>query len=373
MGLFGSSATTTSTTTVNSRILRALEHARDHRVTGRILVTDLEADQAAAIFTFEGEVYAVALDGYEPRVSARLASGARVTPEQRAALEATHDAGGPARSGALAVAQGWVTAEVLAAVHQEFVVAAFGAVVCREHVRVHAEDGVTTEVVCALPLPLDALVATVEPRATRRAADERQITPDDLGSAIVGRTSLQPPGALALPEVGALLDALDGVHPVDVVAGDLGFTRAEVAHLLAALVASGSVAVVGQATAAGRWTVPEQFGDRSVVPGGASATPAPVAAEVAPEPELPPEPILDVEPELPPEPILDAEPELPSEPELRTEPDPAPAPGPESSSSEPPIGDFATAALRAELAAAEHWAAELRARLEREQQRRPES
>lgn len=370
MGLFGSRAASTATSTVNGRILRALEHARDRRMTGRILVSDTELDHTAEIFTFEGDVYAATISGFDPWVSARLAAGGRLSAEQCSALDATPDAGGPSRSGALAVAQDWVTPEVLASVHQEFTVATFGAVVCAEHARVHTDEGVTTDRLCATPLPLDALLATIEPRATRLAADEAAVTGDAFASAVVQRTSVQPPAALALPEIGALLEVLDGTRPVDVVAASLGFTRAEIAHLLAALTASGTVVAVGQAADADRWLVPEQFGRRRFQPRVAVevSPPEPVAlaeptalAEPA-EPAEPPEPVMPPEPDLPPGPDLPPEPEFP--PEAAAEPASAP-------DDEPPPDDFATAALRAELAAAEHWAAELRARLE--QQRRHES
>lgn len=289
--------------TLNPDIVDALERAATAALTGVIEVSDRAHKADARVYLYEGGVYAVDLDGYEPPVAARLDAAGRfddLDPDERSMLGALPDP--DAMAGAVAVERGWIPADALAQVHQEFVLAAAGAVLTLTRVRCRSRAGETTDRVCTLPLPVGSLVETVRLR-TRRLADTWAMI--DVvhapGRGVLRRTDQTLQGAFSVGEIGLLAAELDGVRPLDVAASALGLTRAEAVYLASLLLNAGIAAVepdADPAPASGLLLVPEEFGSRSAprvsrtVPPAARPTPPPgvTAASPAPADPAPPEP-----------------------------------------------------------------------------------
>jgi hypothetical protein len=290
---------------VNADIVDALERAAASALTGVIEVADRAHKAEARIYLYEGGVYAVDLDGYQPPVAARLDAAGRfddLDPDERAMLAVLPDP--DATAGPMAVERGWIPADALAQVHQEFVLAAAGAALTLGRVRCRTRAGETTDRVCTLPLPVVSLVETVRLR-TRRLVDTWAMI--DVGHApgrgVLRRTDQVLQGAFSVGEIGLLAAELDGERPLDVAASALGLTRAEAVYLASLLLNAGIAALEPDAEPApptGALLVPEEFGSRAAPrtarPGPSRPSdPAPVTAPatVAPPPvatAMPPAP-----------------------------------------------------------------------------------
>ena len=325
-----------------------LGNAQSRRVTGCVEV-DVHGTVGARVFLFEGAVYSVQAPAFTPDVGRRLLAAAAVSAEQWRALAA---AGPGSDAGRIAVAEGWVAPAAVNTVHQEFLLALLGAVLDLPGTAGRVVGGEVTAQACAAPIGLDVALQSVAARRERMADDWLHI-PSTAGPAqtVLGPTGVPLPAALGLPEFTVFLESCDGSRTVDEAAALGGFTRAEAVHLSAILVSSGCLHVLGRTAAeddAGACLVPEALSAERLV--------------ARPRREEPPQPVVAPAPEAEfqaavPEAVAFAE-----EPPVQ----PAAVPGVEAAA----VDDFDIAALEGELAAAEHWADEVRERLARARERR---
>jgi hypothetical protein len=245
-----------------ARFPQGLMGHAEHAASGILVVRDRRTASHARLALYRGGTYAVELEGFDPDPLARLVTAGVIDAETAKELEAL------ARPEVEAVRRGLVTADALAAVHQELLLAAWGAVVAAEVDEEEWQPERTMDTGCTVPLPVADVLATIELRAQRQAATWAAVS----GSAGPESAVLPPvvPGASlpsSLPEMRAVAGALDGRSTVDQVAGRLGLTRAEGVHLAAALVGAGLTRWEGQrGEGTGRLVVPEEFGQRGIVP-----------------------------------------------------------------------------------------------------------
>lgn len=344
---------------VNEHVVRQLRTCADKRQTGAVVVTDQPTGQHARLFCFEGGLYAAQLTGYPTPVLARLTAAGSLDPVHVRQIESIDPAG--EHAGSIAIDQGWADPIAIGTTHQEFLLAALGAVLMTPSTKVRMESGETTALACTTPVPIADALASTAVRRDRLASDWAElmlvVSGDALGiveaepaTLVLGLTGGSLPTNLTLPEFTAVLAACDGQRSIDEVAWECGFTRAEAVHLVRILVARGVLAAVSNAgvvTEPWHLRVPEEFPVRV-----AAAPPAPLPEMVpAEEPEVldVPEPVSVVETFVVAEPVVEP-------PLLVEEPvEPAVEPSPKSA--------FDIAALRAELASAERWVDEIRRRL----------
>lgn len=250
-----------SPATLDAHTVHSLERARDQRSTGALRVEDPVTKGVARIFVFEGHPYSVQISGYTPQIAARLAASGALTADQVA------EAGNGPRAGQWAVAQGWITAEQLGAVHQELMIASFGAAVSVPRSHLHFEDDVVTDLGCTVPVSLEPLVESVPVRSDRLSSTWSTLTVSgEPSSAVFLPTGTPLPQAVDRAEFRALLAALGPDVGLDAAAWRAGFTRAEAVHLTGILVAAHVVALDAEQDEppVDRLLVPEQFGHRPV-------------------------------------------------------------------------------------------------------------
>jgi hypothetical protein len=194
----------------------------------------------------------------------------------------------------VAVEQSWLTADALAGLHQEYLVAGLGAVTVLAKVKIRLRKGESTKDFCTMPLPVEPLFDALRMRAGRLAAGWAAITAEGTPSTVALESrQVAPPADMTLPEFTSLTAAVDGRTSLDEVAYGLGLTRAEAVHMSMLLVRAGVLHV--SATPAilrrsDRLLVPEAFGQ--YVPGPAAAA-AVVAAGLEPEPVPAPAPAVE--------------------------------------------------------------------------------
>ena len=306
---------------------RALEHeltsVAAKSFTGVIEATDHATGALARLYLFEGGLYAVTLDGYTPRLAARLLSSGCLDDAQYTEMAATL---GPAKldrgAGAFVVGRDWVDADRLATFHQEYLLAALGALTSRPRVKTHSAKGETTADFCTLPLPVDPLFDTLRMRAGRLASGLGALPftadPTTMG---LERTQIAIPSDMTLREFAAMAEAVDDRSSMLAAAWALGFTMAEAVHVSMLLERAG-VLRVSALPSAPSWSptslpVPEVFG---VAESGAAEGVAEIALAAAiAEPDTEPEPELQPEPEPVLEAVLEVEPS--QEPELEPMPE----------------------------------------------------
>jgi hypothetical protein len=146
---------------LNAQLLKDIDGSVERGFTGALEVTEKATGGRAHIYFFEGGLYAIALDGYVPNVTARLEASGVLDEGRRDYLS------GVSTPGAVAVRQEWLTVDALATVHQEYLLAALGAVLVCEKVKVHARKGEEADAFCTLPLPVAPLLESVKVRAQR--------------------------------------------------------------------------------------------------------------------------------------------------------------------------------------------------------------
>lgn len=317
---------------LNDALVSELQAMARKKVTGALEVIDKAHGGTARLYLYEGGLYSVRLDGYEPRVGARLVASGAITVDALDRLGEVDDAG----SGVRAVRAGLLEAETLATVHQEYVLASLGAVLALTKAKAKVRKGDVTDELCTLPLPVEPIFDVVARRAERTGSTWAALDGGTLPATLVLRhTSTALPSSMRLLELAALSEAADGTSGLDTLAARTGLTRAEAVHLAALLIGAGvlaPVAGVAPEGAGSRLAVPEAFGTVAAV---APVRPQPVpVAEPGPEPAPVPDPEaesdLDVDPD--PDPDLLSEPVPPphSSAEPVSVPEPAPVPTPPS-------------------------------------------
>lgn len=227
------------TSVKGSDVLRQLQHRGRRSWTGALRCRVPGMPLPASIYLYEGGVYALDLPWYRPRVIARLISAGIVDATRQAILDSTvgrdADHGEAAR---FCVAQGWLSAERLGAIHSEFTLAGLGAIQDLD-LDISAEDGAVTGQFCMLPVAYADLESALEVRAERNGSAWAFTQPP--AATVVARAMPAVVPDHQMPEVLACLDALDHPMGLDVLAGRCGFTRAEAAFIVAALAVQGVV------------------------------------------------------------------------------------------------------------------------------------
>lgn len=261
---------------LNRDVMKAMKHAAERGMTGSIAVTERAHGTTGHIYLYEGEVYSVLLDGYRPPVLQRLRSSDAI--DESVMKEAQE----------VAVFEEWLvehenlSAEDLGRVHQEISLAALSALVAAPRVKVKVHEGETTDRNCSVPLPVEALLTTLELRRSRELETCVRIgVMSQPGDVVLGSTGADVPGSGGLPEFGPFLDVVDGATSLDDVARACGYTRAEALHLARLLILQGSVRVTGSDSARRidhEWSVPEEFGTRPL-----AKPPTPVAVTPVPD------------------------------------------------------------------------------------------
>ncbi len=266
-------------------LVRAMEEIHLNSATGR-LTAQTGTGGRAHLYAFEGDLYAVELDGYQPPIDRRLHSGALLDSARLAELTADQPDSSPASRARLAVERGWVAVESLGSIHQEFVLAAFGSVVQASVVSTSFADGAATGEGCALPVAVDVLLEAVALRQARLGEDWARLrgvsaSPDE-GSArdcVLLATDAPLPLDCQLPEFAALVQACDGRKSLARAAFESGYTLAEAVHLARALSVRGILAVVeAPARVASELLVPEDFARLVTPPAALQSADSPVSA-----------------------------------------------------------------------------------------------
>ena len=320
---------------LNAHIVDELVGLAKKQATGCLEVVDKGTGQTAHLYVFDGGLYSVRIDGYEPHVGARLVASSAISPD------ALDRVGGPddAKTGVRIAQTGALDPTRLATVHQEYLLASLGAVLALKKVKTKVHKGQVTDALCTLPLPIDPLFDVLARRAERSASTSLD------GPAAAATLALQPtgttrPGALTLPEFAAMEAGADGATSIDEIARAFGFTRAEAVHLAALLIGADVVRAVPATTAGpGTLAVPEALGTKTAAaapvvepePEPQPIAEAVVAAVVVAEPEPEAESVIEPDPEPVTEPNVEPEVEPDVEPESEAEPvlEPEPAPEPE--------------------------------------------
>lgn len=207
---------------------------------GCLHVADGTGSRTGQIYYRNGEIYAVHVDGFMPRVGRRLVTGGSIKADVYADLlfAADNDEYAPS-IGFLAVQTGCVSQAVLDAVHVEILLSALGAIAQWDGLSTKWRRKSTTENFAVTPRPVAKFENAVAKRAARwnELWDQRApgMTPEQSFPAVVSDNR-----EVANEEL-AVLDAATGVRPLDEVAGECGLTRFETGHILSSLIDQGLV------------------------------------------------------------------------------------------------------------------------------------
>ena len=230
-------------------------------MTGSVEVHPRSLDHPVTLYFYDGRLYALHGEGCEPPVVRRLLATGVLDATSAERMLANAD-GVQAEVGKAAVRAGLLPVERLAALHQEFLLAAFGTLTAAGDMKATFHGNARTSAFCALPAPVDDILATVQARAARTAGAWQSVTGDPH---FQDRALLAGDGVIALtiPEADAIRAAVraEGAASIDSVAYAVGLTRAEAVHLVAQLVRGGEL-VIGEAVAPAAVTlVPEALLD----------------------------------------------------------------------------------------------------------------
>lgn len=251
---------------LNEHLVSRLTKLSGSGFCGSVEVVDRDSGSSAIIYLWDGGVYAVRLDGYEPDVATRLGVAGRLSDDTIARV---HERATGPDFGVAAVDDELLTVPALAAVHQEFLLAAVGQVLTRPHAKIHTHAGQFTAAYCTLPLAVQDLLDITHMRLERSVG-----TWEALGTSIApGRLVLRVPERhepvrTAMAEARAIAEAANGVRPLDEIAHALALTRAEALHIAALLVSQGVLSIdsrAGEPSASDALLVPEAFGEPSTL------------------------------------------------------------------------------------------------------------
>jgi hypothetical protein len=200
------------------------------------------------------------------------------------------------------VENGLVDVDSVGALHQEYLLAALGAVMELRKVKIKTHKGQTTASLCTMPLTMQALAQTLDLRYSRYVSTAAMLHPEgNPGSLVLEDAGADLPAEVNIPEIRVFRGKVAPGRTIDDIAGASGLTRAEAVHLAWLLVSTGVVSVLGHGTAGvdpHQWTVPEEFGSRTLEPmPERKPVAAPVAAP-APAPVAAAEPAFDEQPTI---------------------------------------------------------------------------
>ena len=280
-----------STRVVNKDVQAALMKAAKSSWSGSVEIVDRVHGCNAHVYFHEGGVYSVQADGFRANIAARLVTAGVITPAQ---ADHARTVDSPAT---WLVENGLVDVDSVGALHQEYLLAALGAVMELPKVKIKTHKGQTTATLCTMPLTMQALAQTLDLRHSRYVSTAAMLHPEgNPGSLVLEDAGADLPAEVNIPEIRVFRGKVAPGRTIDDIAGASGLTRAEAVHLAWLLVSTGVVSVLGHGTAGvdpHQWTVPEEFGSRALEPmPERKPVAAPVAAP-APAPVAAAEPAFD--------------------------------------------------------------------------------
>ncbi|MEL0282544.1 MAG: hypothetical protein VXA76_08500 [Actinomycetota bacterium] len=283
-----------STRVVNKDVHTALTKAAKSSWSGSVEIVDRAHGCTAHVYFHDGGVYSVQADGFRANIAARLVTAGVITPAQ---ADHARTVESPAT---WLVENGLVDVDSVGALHQEYLLAALGAVMELPKVKVKTHKGQTTATLCTMPLSMQALADTLDLRHSRYVSTAAMLHPEgNPGSLVLEDAGADLPAEVNIPEIRVFRGKVAPGRTIDDIAGASGLTRAEAVHLAWLLVSTGVVSVLGHGTAGvdpHQWTVPEEFGSRALEP---MPERKPVAAPVAaPAPVAAAEPAFDEQPTI---------------------------------------------------------------------------
>ncbi len=268
-----------STRVVNKDVHTALTKAAKSSWSGSVEIVDRAHGCTAHVYFHEGGVYSVQADGFRANIAARLVTAGVITPAQ---ADHARTVDSPAT---WLVENGLVDVDSVGALHQEYLLAALGAVMELPKVKIKTHKGQTTATLCTMPLSMQALADTLDLRHSRYVSTAAMLHPEgNPGSLVLEDAGADLPAEVNISEIRVFRGKVAPGRTIDDIAGASGLTRAEAVHLAWLLVSTGVVSVLGHGTAGvdpHQWTVPEEFGSRALEPMPERkpvAAPAPVAA-----------------------------------------------------------------------------------------------
>ncbi len=240
-------------------LVNILEQQQEARTTGRLA---LVAPAPASLYLYRGCVYSAKVEGWDPDVIARLQLAGRLSAEQAAhyRAEAPDDHAQQAR---LVVLDGTVPVEELNTIYLEYLLSAVEAL--RPYTPSGIVDATVTDIRCAIPVEVGPLRETLRVRAHRGESTWSAVGLTDP----IGRVTFSASGAditpeLDMPIVRGVLALLARPMSADEIAGLTGLSRAEVVHIVAALLQAGLASRASAKPAmpaAGQWWTPEQINE----------------------------------------------------------------------------------------------------------------
>lgn len=283
-----------STRVVNKDVHTALTKAAKSSWSGSVEIVDRVHGCTAHVYFHEGGVYSVQADGFRANIAARLVTAGVITPAQ---ADHARTVESPAT---WLVENGLVDVDSVGALHQEYLLAALGAVMELPKVKIKTHKGQTTATLCTMPLTMQALAQTLDLRYSRYVSTAAMLHPEgNPGSLVLEDAGADLRAEVNIPEIRVFRGKVAPGRTIDDIAGASGLTRAEAVHLAWLLVSTGVVSVLGHGTAGvdpHQWTVPEEFGSRALEP---MPERKPVAAPVAaPAPVAAAEPAFDEQPTI---------------------------------------------------------------------------
>ena len=272
-----------STRVVNKDVQAALTKAAKSSWSGSVEIVDRVHGCTAHVYFHEGGVYSVQADGFRANIAARLVTAGVITPAQ---ADHARTVDSPAT---WLVENGLVDVDSVGALHQEYLLAALGAVMELPKVKIKTHKGQTTATLCTMPLTMQALAQTLDLRHSRYVSTAAMLHPEgNPGSLVLEDAGADLPAEVNIPEIRVFRGKVAPGRTIDDIAGASGLTRAEAVHLAWLLVSTSVVSVLGHGTAGvdpHQWTAPEEFGSRALEPmPERKPVVAPVAAP-APAPE----------------------------------------------------------------------------------------
>ena len=285
-----------STRVVNKDVQAALMKAAKSSWSGSVEIVDRVHGCTAHVYFHEGGVYSVQADGFRANIAARLVTAGVITPAQ---ADHARTVDSPAT---WLVENGLVDVDSVGALHQEYLLAALGAVMELPKVKIKTHKGQTTATLCTMPLTMQALAQTLDLRHSRYVSTAAMLHPEgNPGSLVLEDAGADLPAEVNIPEIRVFRGKVAPGRTIDDIAGASGLTRAEAVHLAWLLVSTGVVSVLGHGTAGvdpHQWTVPEEFGSRALEPMPERKPVAAPATAPAPAPVAAAEPAFDEQPTI---------------------------------------------------------------------------
>ncbi len=282
---------------MNRKLAIALVSAADRNWTGAVLARDKKTGSEASIYVYEGGIYSVELDDFEPSFVSRLIAAGHIDAARLASVRPSLDRDTANHMiGRIVVDCGWISVDRLAEYHREYLLAGLGAVLGRPSLRIRESKNEITSRFCILPSGIGELVSEIEIRQMQLERAASALAGSHHAGSCVLRVMRSTAGVSnGSPELDAFMRAVDGVRSVDEVAGMCGFTRAEAVFHACVLTTAGVAIVAATAeppAQARSLRVPEDFGMLVVAPGA----PGPNSARLQVASE---HPRLDVRPASP--------------------------------------------------------------------------